>query len=119
MKRAGPNSPIRQQNWAFTACCHFRLFVHSQNLGSVNLYSGQGRFLGGLNEAGSIVTQHAAVVMFGAAAEQDFHVVLASRDVIGERALSSRLTVVLVKLVQTRNRDVITRPPTRCPNGTH
>lgn len=63
----------------------FQLFVESQNLGALNLYSEQpGAFSEDSKEIGSIVAQHAAVAMVGAAAETQFHTGLANRDVIGQ-----------------------------------
>jgi GAF domain-containing protein len=63
----------------------FQLFVESQNLGALNLYSEQaGSFSEDSLEVGAIVAQHAAVALFGATAENHFHAALASRDVIGQ-----------------------------------
>jgi GAF domain-containing protein len=63
----------------------FQLFVRSETLGALNLYSDQaGGFSEDSIEVGTIVAQHAAVAMIGATDENHFHAALASRDVIGQ-----------------------------------
>jgi transcriptional regulator with GAF, ATPase, and Fis domain len=63
----------------------FQLFVESRNLGALNLYGEQaGCFSEDSGDVGAIVAQHAAVAMFGAAAENQFQAALPSRDVIGQ-----------------------------------
>ena len=63
----------------------FQLFVESENLGAMNLYGAQTDcFTDESIEVGTIVAQHAAIAMFGAAAESQFQTALASRDVIGQ-----------------------------------
>ncbi|MCV7177380.1 GAF and ANTAR domain-containing protein [Mycolicibacterium sphagni] len=63
----------------------FQLFVESENLGAMNLYGAEARcFSKESVEVGTVVAQHAAVAMFGAAAAGQFQSALASRDVIGQ-----------------------------------
>ncbi|BBW99981.1 response regulator receiver protein [Mycolicibacterium moriokaense] len=63
----------------------FQLFVRSNNLGALNLYGTEaGGFTEDSVDIGVILAQHAAVAMAGAAAEQQFHAGLASRDIIGQ-----------------------------------
>jgi GAF domain-containing protein len=63
----------------------FQLFVRSENLGALNLYSDEpGAFSEDSFLIGEILAQHAAVAMIGAAAETQFENALATRDVIGQ-----------------------------------
>jgi GAF domain-containing protein len=63
----------------------FQLFVRSENLGALNLYSDEpGAFSEDSFLIGEILAQHAAVAMIGAAAEKQFENALATRDVIGQ-----------------------------------
>jgi GAF domain-containing protein len=63
----------------------FQLFVRSENLGALNLYAGEPDvFSDDSVDVGTILAQHAAVAMIGAAAETNFQAALASRDVIGQ-----------------------------------
>ena len=63
----------------------FQLFVRSENLGALNLYSDEpGAFSEDSFLIGEILAQHAAVAMMGAAAETQFENALATRDVIGQ-----------------------------------
>lgn len=63
----------------------FQLFVQSQNLGALNLYSPKEHaFTEESRDVGLIFAQHAAIAMFGAEAEAQFQTALASRDVIGQ-----------------------------------
>ena len=63
----------------------FQLFVHSENLGALNLCGGEaGVFSHDSVEIGTILAQHAAVALAGATAENHFHAALASRDIIGQ-----------------------------------
>lgn len=63
----------------------FQLFVVSQNLGALNLYSPAAHaFTWDSVEVGLALAQHAAVAMFGAASEGQFQTALASRDTIGK-----------------------------------
>ncbi|HEY2503058.1 MAG TPA: GAF and ANTAR domain-containing protein [Mycobacterium sp.] len=63
----------------------FQLFVHSENLGALNLYGDQpGVFSEDSFLFGGILAQHAAVAMIGAAHQTQFEDALATRDVIGQ-----------------------------------
>ncbi|AKK30244.1 GAF and ANTAR domain-containing protein [Mycobacterium sp. EPa45] len=63
----------------------FQLFVEPETLGAMNLYGAQPHcFSQESVDVGTIVAQHAAVAMFGAAAATQFHAALASRDVISQ-----------------------------------
>jgi GAF domain-containing protein len=63
----------------------FQLFVRSENLGALNLYSDEpGAFSEDSFLVGEILAQHAAVAMIGSAAETQFENALATRDVIGQ-----------------------------------
>jgi hypothetical protein len=63
----------------------FQLFVRSENLGALNLYADQpGVFSAESREFGTILAQHAAVAMVGAAHESQFRSALATRDIIGQ-----------------------------------
>lgn len=63
----------------------FQLFVESENLGALNLYSTEvAAFSDDSVEIGTIVAQHAAVAMFDSSAEQQFRTALSSRDIIGQ-----------------------------------
>lgn len=63
----------------------FQLFVRSENLGALNLYSDEpGAFSEDSFLIGEILAQHAAVAMIGAAAETQFENALATRDLIGQ-----------------------------------
>jgi GAF domain-containing protein len=63
----------------------FQLFIRSENLGALNLYSDEpGAFSEDSFLIGEILAQHAAVAMIGAAAETQFENALATRDVIGQ-----------------------------------
>lgn len=63
----------------------FRLFISGENLGVLNLYSDAPHaFTDESFEVGEILSQHAAVAMKGAAAEEQLHGAVASRDVIGQ-----------------------------------
>lgn len=63
----------------------FQLFVRSENLGALNLYAGEaGVFSHDSKEIGTILAQHAAVAMVGAANLDQFRAALASRDIIGQ-----------------------------------
>jgi GAF domain-containing protein len=63
----------------------FQLFVRAENLGALNLYSGEpGAFSEDSFLIGEILAQHAAVAMIGAAAETQFENALATRDIIGQ-----------------------------------
>lgn len=63
----------------------FQLFVIDDNLGALNLFGDhseafdeESRLIGG------VLAQHASIAMVGAAAEAQFDIALASRDVIGQ-----------------------------------
>ncbi|GFG50823.1 response regulator receiver protein [Mycolicibacterium agri] len=63
----------------------FRLFTTKQSYGALNLYGASaGAFDDDSQAIGEILAQHAAVAMAGAAAEEQFHTALASRDIIGQ-----------------------------------
>jgi GAF domain-containing protein len=63
----------------------FQLFVHSENLGALNLYGDEsGVFSEDSFLFGGILAQHAAVAMIGAAHQTQFDDALATRDVIGQ-----------------------------------
>lgn len=63
----------------------FRLFMERQTLGSLNLYGDHVNAFSEESEIiGGIIAQHAAVAMIGSAAETQFQVALAGRDVIGQ-----------------------------------
>lgn len=63
----------------------FQLFVLDDNLGALNLYGNHGA---AFNEEsvliGGVLAQHASIAMIGAAAEAQFDIALASRDIIGQ-----------------------------------
>jgi GAF domain-containing protein len=63
----------------------FQLFIHSENLGALNLYGDQP---GGFSEesvlVGGVLAQHAAVAMIGAANVTQSQDALATRDIIGQ-----------------------------------
>lgn len=63
----------------------FRLFVEGSSLGALNIYSDKScAFTEDSIIQGEVLAQHAAVAMIGAAAETQFEVGLATRDIIGE-----------------------------------
>lgn len=63
----------------------FQLFVRSKNLGALNLYASEaGAFSEDSEEIGTVLAQHAAVAMEGAANLNQFKSALASRDIIGQ-----------------------------------
>jgi GAF domain-containing protein len=63
----------------------FQLFVRSENLGALNLYASEaGAFSEDSIETGTILAQHAAVAMVGAANLNQFTSALARRDIIGQ-----------------------------------
>lgn len=63
----------------------FQLFVHSENLGALNLYADQpGIFDEDAIFVGELLAQHASVALIGAATEGQFRDALSSRDVIGQ-----------------------------------
>ena len=63
----------------------FQLFVRSENLGALNLYASEaGAFSEDSIEIGTLLAQHAAVAMVGAANLNQFKSALASRDIIGQ-----------------------------------
>ncbi|WP_193048456.1 GAF and ANTAR domain-containing protein [Mycolicibacterium baixiangningiae] len=63
----------------------FQLFVHSENLGALNLYGSQpGVFDEESLFVGELLAQHASVALIGAAAESQFRDALSSRDAIGQ-----------------------------------
>lgn len=63
----------------------FQLFVRSENLGALNLYSAQtGVFSEDSIEVGTILAQHAAVALVGATGEGHLQSALATRDIIGQ-----------------------------------
>jgi GAF domain-containing protein len=63
----------------------FRLFVTGESLGALNLYGAAPEALTQDSIAiGEILAQHAAVAMAGAAAEEQMHSAVASRDIIGQ-----------------------------------
>lgn len=63
----------------------FQLSVVAQNLGALNLYSGEsGVFADDSVFIGGIVAQHASVALYGAEAETQFDSALSTRDVIGQ-----------------------------------
>jgi transcriptional regulator with GAF, ATPase, and Fis domain len=63
----------------------FQLFVHSSNLGALNLYGSEAHaFDDDSRLIGSVLAQHASVAMAGAAAESQFQHALNTRDVIGQ-----------------------------------
>jgi GAF domain-containing protein len=63
----------------------FQLFVHSRNLGALNLY---GDRAGGFTEEsfviGELFAQHASVALMGATTESQLRSAIASRDLIGQ-----------------------------------
>ena len=64
----------------------FQLFVLDDNLGALNLYGGDHTpaFTEESELVGGVLAQHAAIAMVGAAAEAQFDVALASRDIISQ-----------------------------------
>lgn len=63
----------------------FQLFVLRENLGALAVYGNEATTFD--DEAiltGGVLAQHASVAMVGAAAESQFQVALASRDIIGQ-----------------------------------
>jgi ANTAR domain len=63
----------------------FQLFVHSENLGALNLYGDQpGAFSEESVFVGGVLAQHAAVAMMGAANITHLRDALATRDIIGQ-----------------------------------
>lgn len=63
----------------------FRLFAEGGSLGALNIYSDKScAFTEDSIIQGEVLAQHAAVAMIGAAAEKQFEVGLATRDIIGE-----------------------------------
>ncbi len=63
----------------------FRLFVEGGTLGALNIYSDKScAFTEDSIIQGEVLAQHAAVAMIGPAAESQFEVGLATRDIIGE-----------------------------------
>jgi hypothetical protein len=63
----------------------FQLYVRRENLGALNLYSGEaGAFDDDSILVGGVLAQHASVALVGVAAEAHFHSALTSRDIIGQ-----------------------------------
>ncbi len=63
----------------------FQLFVHSRNLGALNLYGTEPRaFDEESTFVGELLAQHASVAIIGAASVAQFREGIASRDVIGQ-----------------------------------
>ena len=80
---ATPHRAYRRH--AILSLLSFQLFVHSENLGALNLYGDEpGAFSEESFLIGEVLAQHAAVAIIGAAAEAQFHNALASRDIIGQ-----------------------------------
>ena len=80
-----PDFSREAQQRGMRSMLSFQLFVRSENLGALNLYSDEpGAFSEDSFLIGEILAQHAAVAMIGAAAETQFENALATRDVIGQ-----------------------------------
>jgi GAF domain-containing protein len=63
----------------------FRLFISTENLGVLNLYSDTPHAFSDESLAvGKILAQHAAVAMKGVATEEQLQGAVASRDIIGQ-----------------------------------
>jgi hypothetical protein len=63
----------------------FRLYVHHDHLGALNLYSDTVRgFDDTDDDVGVLLATHAAVALVGAEKEQNLESALATRDVIGQ-----------------------------------
>ncbi|MDT5180307.1 MAG: hypothetical protein QOJ95_4505 [Mycobacterium sp.] len=95
----------------------FQLFVESENLGSLNLYSDEaGVFDEDAIFLGQLVAQHASVALVGSAAQTQFRDAVSSRDAIGqakgilmhrERLAGVDAFALLVKTSQNANIKVI------------
>ena len=80
-----PEFGCEAQQRGMLSMLSFQLFVRSENLGALNLYSDEpGAFSEDSFLVGEILAQHAGVAMIGSAAETQFENALATRDVIGQ-----------------------------------
>lgn len=63
----------------------FRLFVRSENMGSLNLYASEAHaFTDDAEIVGELFAQHAAVAMAGASEHAQLNTALVNRDIIGQ-----------------------------------
>jgi GAF domain-containing protein len=80
-----PDFSREAQQRGMLSMLSFQLFVRSENLGALNLYSDEpGVFSEESFLIGGVLAQHAAIAMIGAAAETQFEAALATRDIIGQ-----------------------------------
>jgi GAF domain-containing protein len=80
-----PDFSREAQQRGMLSMLSFQLFVRSENLGALNLYSDEpGVFSEESFLIGGVLAQHAAIAMIGAAAETHFEAALATRDIIGQ-----------------------------------